>query len=173
MKAGTSMSIVRRLLPSVALAAVVLGSPAQAQQGSFGKDIEGTWSVVSNYNEQDGKKTEVFGANPKGVMFLAGGRFSITMMKSGLPAFASNSRVKGTPEEYQAVVQGSIAYFGTYSVLSEKDKTVKLRIEGSTLPNWDGQEQTRVMNVAGDKMNLVNPTASVGGTNYVVFTRAK
>jgi hypothetical protein len=70
-------------------------------------------------------------------------------------------------------VQGSVAYFGTYSVASEKDRTVSLRIEGSTFPNWVGQEQKRVMNVDGDQMNLVNPSAAVGGTNYVVFKRAR
>jgi hypothetical protein len=29
------------------------------------------------------------------------------------------------------------------------------------------------MNVDGDQMNLVNPSAAVGGTNYVVFKRAR
>jgi hypothetical protein len=152
---------------------LVLASPARAQQSSFGKEIESTWNLVSNYNEQDGKKTGVFGANPKGIVVLSGGRFSFVMMKDGLPAFASKNRTKGKPEESQAVVQGSIAHFGTYTVLSEKDKTATLRIEGSTLPNWVGQEQKQVMNVTGDKMNLVNSSASIGGTNYVALARAK
>lgn len=67
----------------------------------------------------------------------------------------------------------AVAYFGTYSVVSEQDKTVSLRIEGTTFPNWVGQEQKRVMSVTGDTMNLINPSAAVGGTNYVVFTRAE
>jgi hypothetical protein len=173
MKAIERTSAVRRFLPAMALTVLALASQAQAQQGSFGKEIEGTWNLVSNFNEQDGKKVAIFGDNPKGVVIFSGGRFSFVMMKAGLPAFASNNRTKGTPEENQAVVQGSIAYFGTYSVLSEKDKTVTLHIEGSTLPNWDGQEQKRVISVTGEKMNLVNPFASVGGTNYVALTRAK
>jgi hypothetical protein len=156
------------------LTAVALASPALAQQGSLAKDIEGTWTLQSIYNEVDGKKLDVFGANPKGLMILTpGGRFTITIMKSSLPAFASNNRVKGTVEENQAVVQGSVAYFGIYSVLSEKDKTVSMRIEASTFPNWAGQEQKRVMSVAGDEMNLTNPVAAVGGTNYLVWKRAK
>jgi hypothetical protein len=164
-----------RRLPSLATVVMaMLAFPALAQQGNLAKEIEGTWNLASNYNEQDGKRMEPFGANPRGVMILtAGGRFAIMMMKASLPAFAANNRMQGSAEENQAVVQGSVAYFGTYSVASEKDRTVSLRIEGSTFPNWVGQEQKRVMNVDGDQMNLINPSAAVGGTNYVVFKRAR
>jgi hypothetical protein len=55
-------------------------------------------------------------------------------MRASLPKFASNSRVKGTTEENQAVVQGSAAFFGTYTVTSDKEQTVNLHIEGGYLP---------------------------------------
>ena len=45
-----------------------------------------------------------------------------------LPKFASNNRQAGTPEENKAFVQGSLAYFGTYSV-DEAAKTVTVHIE--------------------------------------------
>lgn len=174
MKNVSSHSVVLRGLSVASLTVAVLVTPALAQQGSLAKDIEGTWTLQSIYNEVDGKKTDVFGPNPKGLMILTpSGRFTITIMKASLPVFASNNRVKGTAEEYQAVVQGSVAYFGRYSVLSEKDKTVSMRIEASTFPNYTGQEQKRVMSVAGDEMNLTNPVAGVGGTNYLVWKRAK
>jgi hypothetical protein len=32
------------------------------------KDLAGTWTLVSNVNEQDGKKTDAFGPHPKGVL---------------------------------------------------------------------------------------------------------
>jgi hypothetical protein len=50
---------------------------------------------------------------------------------------------------------------------------VSLNIEGSTYPNWDGEDQKRVMAVVGDEMKLTNPTAGVGGTNYLVWKRVK
>jgi len=166
--------VLRRIAALSVVAMVTFASPVLAQQGNLAREIEGTWSLVSNYNEQDGKRTEPFGTNPRGIMILtAGGRFAIMMMKESLPAFAANNRVQGTAPENQAVVQGSVAYFGTYAVQSEKDKTVTLRIEGSTFPNWVGQEQKRVMSVTGDQLNLTNPSAAVGGTNYVVFKRAR
>jgi len=156
------------------LAFAVLATPALAQQGNLAKDIQGTWTLQSIYNEVDGKKIDIFGPNPKGLMMLTpSGRFTITIMKASLPAFASNNRVKGTAEENQAVVHGSVAYFGTYSVLNEQEKTVSMRIEASTFPNYAGQEQKRVMSVAGDEMSLTNPVAAVGGTNYLVWKRAK
>ncbi len=47
-----------------------------------------------------------------------------------------------------------------------------LRIEGSTFPNWDGQEQQRLMTVVGEKMMYTNHTPAIGGgTNYIVWKR--
>jgi len=87
---------------------------AQAKGGSFKEQILGSWVLVSNVNEQDGKKSDVFGPNPRGFMTLTpSGHFTMIMMNASLPKFASNNRVKGTAEENQAVVQGSVAMFGT------------------------------------------------------------
>ena len=57
--------------------------------------------------------------------------------------------------------------------MSEKEQMVSLHIEGSTFPNWDNEDQTRVMIVVGDEMKYTNPTASSGGRNYAVWKRAK
>jgi hypothetical protein len=48
--------------------------------------------------------------------------------------------MQGTAEENKAMVQGGIAYFGTYSVV---DKVIVEKVEGSTWPNWTGTEQKR------------------------------
>ena len=152
----------------------VSGAVAQKKASDFEQKIQGTWILVSIYNELDGKKSDVFGSSPRGSMILTPeGRFSIIIMKASLPKFASNNRVKGTPEEYQAVVEGSVAYFGTYKAATEKENTVSMQIEGSTFPNWDGQNQARIMVVVGDEMKLTNPVAAVSGTNHLVWKRAK
>jgi hypothetical protein len=66
--------------------------------------------------EKEGKKTDLFGPNPQGqITFDPNGRISMIITRSDLPKFASNNRHAGTPEENKAVVEGSIAYFGTYS----------------------------------------------------------
>jgi hypothetical protein len=147
---------------------------AQEKGSILGKQIQGTWTLVSIYNEQDGKKIEPFGAQPKGSLILTpDGRFSMIFIKAGLPKFASNNRMQGTAEENQAVVQGAHAYFGTYAVASEKEQTVNMHIEGSTFPNTDGKDQKRTMTVKGDELMVTNPTPTIGGVAYVVWKRAK
>jgi hypothetical protein len=46
------------------------------------------------------------------------------------------------------------------------------RVESSTFPNWDGQEQKRALTVSGDELKYTL-TASVGGTATVVWKRVK
>jgi hypothetical protein len=147
---------------------------AQEKASTLAQQIQGNWILASIYNEQDGKKTEPFGPQPRGFAILTpDGRFSIILMRDSLPKFAVNNRMKGTAKENQAVVQGSFAEYGTYVVASEKEHLVILRIEGCTFPNWDGTDQKRLMTVSGDELKIAVPTASVGGRNYLVFKRAK
>jgi hypothetical protein len=147
---------------------------AKEKAGTLAQQVQGSWTLVSVYVEQDGKKMEPFGSQPRGSMILTpDGRFSIVLMRASLPKFASNNRMKGTAEENQAVVQGSLAHYGRYAVASEKEHTVNLSNEGSTFPNWDGQDQKRVWIVKGDELTVTNPTASVGGVAYVIWKRAK
>jgi hypothetical protein len=141
---------------------------------TLAKQIQGTWILVSIYNEQDGKKIEPFGDKPRGSMILTpDGHFSMFFLRASLPKFASNNRMTGTAEENQAVVQGSHAFYGTYAVVSEKEHTGIMHVEGSTFPNWDGEDQKRVWTIKGDELSVTNPTASAGGTAYVIWKRAK
>ena len=146
----------------------------RAEDKGLAQQVQGTWTLVSIYNEMDGKKSDVFGLNPRGsLIFTPNGRFSLIIMKASLPKFAANSRVKGTAEENQAVVQGSVALFGSYAADSEKKDALKWRVEGSTFPNWDGEEQKRIITITGDEMSLITPASAVGGTNYAVWKRVK
>jgi hypothetical protein len=87
-------------------------------------ELVGTWTLVSITLEKDGKKTDFYGPNPqRQLMYDATGHFSVIITRSDLPKFASNNRETGTAEENKAIVQGSLAYFGTYSV-SETDKSI-------------------------------------------------
>lgn len=102
------------------------------------KDLVGTWTLVSIMLERDGKKTDLYGPNPQGQLtFDPDGRFSVIITRLDLAKFASNDRRSGTPEENKAIVQGSFACFGSYSV-SETDKTFTTHIESRTFPNWNG-----------------------------------
>jgi hypothetical protein len=147
---------------------------AKEKAGTLAKQVQGSWTLVSLYVEQDGKKTEPFGDKPRGFMILTpDGRLSLILLRASLPKFAANNRMKGTAEENQAVVQGSLAEYGRYTVTSAKEQSVNLRFEGCTFPNWDGQEQKRLVTIKGDEMTFTNPVASVGGVAYIVWKRAK
>src|SRR3712207_5919158 len=90
------------------------------------KDLVGTWIPTSITAVRDGKTVEQYGPNPKGLlMFDDKGRYISLIARPDLPHFASRNRMTGTHEENKAVVQGTNAHFGTYTV--EGDKLV-LRI---------------------------------------------
>lgn len=152
---------------------LVAGSMA-AQQTPTAKQLVGAWTLVSIYNDQDGKKIDIYGPSPKGITIMShDGHFARMITRSGLPKFAVNNREKGTPEENKAVMQGSIAYFGTYSC-SAADKGCILHVEESTFPNWVGANQKRLMTLVGDELREVNPLASTGtGKGIIVWKRAR
>src|SRR5262249_23249419 len=76
------------------------------------------------------------------------------------------------PTRYKSVVQGAIAYFGTYTV-NEADHTLNFHIERCTFPNWDGTDQKRSITITGDEMKYTNTAASGGGKAELVWKRAK
>jgi Lipocalin-like domain len=149
-------------------------APQKEAHAQAAKDLMGTWVMVSSTLEQGGKKTDYYGPNPAGqMMFDPNGHLSEVLTRSDLPKFASDNRQAGTPEENKAVVEGSIALFGTYTV-NETDKTITLHIEGSTFPNWVGVDQKRLFKLSGDELNWTVPAPSVGsGTVYIVWKCAK
>jgi len=166
-----------RIISSVLTASALIFGVFQPSEGAVAqtaKELVGMWTLVSVTLEQDGKKTDMYGANPQGqAIFAPNGRFSIMFIRSDVPKFASANREAGTPEENQAVVQGSIAYFGTYSV-SETDKAITYHLEGSTFPNWREVDQKRLFQLSGDELTLTNPIPSTGsGTGYSVWKRVK
>ena len=77
-------------------------------------------------------------------------------MRSDLPKFASKNRITGTPEENKAIVHGSIAYFGTYSI-DEATHVFTVNIEGNTVPNFTGRAQTRILSFDGDEVTYSIP----------------
>jgi hypothetical protein len=159
---------------ATALATFALMPAAAQYGGDRSQQIAGTWMLVSVVNTQaDGQKSSVFGPAPKGkVIFSPDGHFSVMFTRDGIPKFASGNRVKGTPEENQAVVQGSLAYFGTYSVDSA-DKNLVMTVEGSTFPAWTGEVQKRKYSLEGDELHWVGIAGTGGGTVAVTLKRAK
>ncbi len=154
------------------LAAVgVFAGSAQAQ--SLKERAVGTWTLVS-VTVDGPAKAEPYGPSPHGMMFLdAGGRFSVSIVRAGVPKFASNNRTTGTDTENAAAVHGGLNYFGTYSV-DESDKSITVKIEASSYPNFEGVSQKRTLAVDGDEMTVTNAAPSGGGgVARQIWKRAK
>jgi hypothetical protein len=155
------------LAPLVAAFVACWSAFAQA-----GADVVGTWSLVSSVTEKDGAKTDQFGAGARGSLVLdASGHFMLTIIGPDLPRFASNNRADGTAEENKAVMSRSIAMIGTY-VVNAADKTLVFNVDSSTVPNWNGTQQKRLLaTTSKDELRYVTPTASSGGVGTVTWRR--
>src|SRR5437899_10780743 len=136
--------------------------------------VIGTSARVSTDTTREyGNKTPTFGPSARrSLIFTSNGRYSIQFASGSLPKFASNNRTKGTPEENQAIVAGSLGHFGKYTV-DEKDKAFTFHIEASTYPNWDGTAQKRPFTISGDELRYGTAAASGGGRADLVWKRVK
>ena len=169
------MKIMQIAVAALALALTAGGAAAQ-QAKSLRDQIVGTWNfVVAEVTAPDGKKSYPFGETPKGILiFTADGRFAQIHVAGDVPRIASNNRLTGTAEEYQAIMRRSLSVFGTYTVDEDK-KTVTYRIVSSTFPNWEGEAQTRAIDrLTAEEFRNTNPNVAGGrgsASNY--YKRAK
>jgi hypothetical protein len=154
------------------LAVFVPSSAAIAQPG-LKQQIVGTWTYASvDLVRPDGVRVPLFGPNPRGqASFDGNGRYILLTARDGQARFGSSNRMEGTPEENKAVVQGTIAHFGSYTV-DETNKIITFHIETSTFPNWNGTEQKRPFTLNGDQLTWRTPASTGGGTAEVVLKRA-
>lgn len=160
MKSKTNMPGVSALL---LFAAFALPVGSAAAQGT--KSIAGTYTIVS---------VAQFGDNPRGQMILGqDGHYSIILARTTLPKVAANARDKGTAEENKAIVGGSTAHFGKYTV-DTKEKIITFNVEASTFPNFDGSTFKRPFTVSGEQLTYTNKVLSSGGAAQdVVWKRVK
>jgi hypothetical protein len=157
-----------------ALLGVVLGGNAMGQPAARADQLIGTWILVSHEaSYPDGSKRLPYGPNPNGTaIFDPGGRFIISVMRSDRPKFAKNLPWLGSAEENKTAAEGTMTYFGTYSV-NEAERTISIHIEASSFPNWNGADQTRGFAIAGDQLTLTVRALPTGGGAEVIWKRAK
>jgi hypothetical protein len=138
-------------MTGVAILCLVLALPTAAQSpteqrigSSLKEQLVGSWSLVQNCEEfQDGKKNcNPLGPNLKGLLMFDANSFSFQMI-GGDRAKTADPRTPIGP---------LVAYFGTYST-NDADNTVTYHIERSTWPNFEGQDQTRIVTIKGDQMS--------------------
>jgi hypothetical protein len=163
----------RRTISILAIIAGMVIGTANTTVAQSAADLVGTWLPVSAVNiRPDGTNVETFGPSPKGVLvFESDGYFAFILNRADLPKFAANNRNAGTPEENKTVVQGSFAYFGTYTVTNN---TIIMHVDGGTWPGWYGNDlERRIISFSGSELKWTDPTPSVGGKIENVWKRAK
>lgn len=152
----------------------ILGGGAAAAQPARDQ-FKGTWTLVSiRYVSPDGRVIEPFRPGAKGMLVFDGTRFATQVMAAHLPKFASNNRMVGATQEYEAISHGVVAYFGTYAV-NETDRIVTLHIERSSFPNWEGTDQDRKFEFVGDELRYTaaSSTANPAESAQLVWKRAR
>jgi Lipocalin-like domain len=150
-----------------------LAQPAKSMK----EQLVGTWNlVIAEITAANGTKTLPFGPSPKGqVIFTDDGHFSQVHVSSGLPRIAGGNRLNGTDADNRAIMQGTLSFFGTYTVDEEK-KTVTYNIVASTYPNAEDTSQTRTIDkLTADEFVNTNRGAARDGPAAAAnfYTRAK
>jgi hypothetical protein len=161
-----------KYLMTVAMAVSCLGIAVPGAVAQTVKDFVGTWTLKSDTaTTTDGRTIEPFGPNPQGIaIFDSNGHFAIINSRADLPKFTSKNRMQGTAEENEAIVHGSIAFFGTYSVA---DGVIIQHIKGGTWPSWNGTDQKRtITSFAGDEQTW-STVSSFGGKSELHWKRSK
>ena len=164
-------------LSTLALLFLGIGLPASnavAQQKSLKEQLVGTWTFVSAVNTRpDGTKFDPFGGKGVGMQFFAStGQFSYQIIRSDIPKLASNNRQEGTADEFKAMAQGVISYFGTYS-LDDSGKTLTQHVVSSSFPNFNDTKRIWAITLTGDELTLASQVAASGGTNELKWKRVK
>jgi len=88
------------------------------------------------------KNCTPFGPNMKGLLMFDANSFSLLMI-GGDRAKTNDPRTPVGP---------MVAYYGTYSI-NDADKVLTYHIERSSWPNFEGQDQKRIVTISGDEMS--------------------
>jgi Lipocalin-like domain len=153
------------------LGLVLLPGAAFSQQQSLKQRIVGTWIYVSSTAKQP-NGSPLWGNDPKGLFILTdNGHFSWQIFRSDRPKFALNDRLHAAADECSADLQGSLAYFGTYTI-NETDNIITFKTEGSTFPNSEGEVLRRfITNLTSDELRYTNPSTTLGVRVEAVWKR--
>ena len=112
---------------ALALATAAIATPPTNAAAS--KGIVGTWRLVSFEDVENGKMIQRFGEKPVGLfVYTADGHISIQIANPANPACIAQGKKSGpgrkdalmlpacTPEQAQALLDGTVTYWGTYTV---------------------------------------------------------
>lgn len=110
----------------------------------------GTWRMVSI----DSGESRLFGESPVGLlMYDAEGHVAVQIMRNPRPEFAANTMGFPTPKDVQTAYKSYYAYYGTYSVDTEKG-IITHHLQGSLRPGDVGKDFKRAYTLGEKTLSL-------------------
>ena len=123
---------------------------------SVREQLPGTWDITHwEYREDaSGRVSLPWEGHAKGrFVFDAQGRVSLHMMRTDRPGDRPSTGPSWasalTPEEMLAILDGYLAYWGTYEI-DEAAQLITIHVEGSLRPGWVGVDQFRNYELSAD-----------------------
>ena len=136
----------KKLIAGLVLLTAVAGKPVDSLnkiKNMNKNNVVGSWSLISGYMDNHGKRIDILGPHPSGmVVFTEDMHFIVIVHNPDIPKFASGDRATGTPEEYKTAVMSSLGVYGTYTV-DENGDFLEQHVIGSTFPNMNGSSRGR------------------------------
>lgn len=162
------------LIHLAAAAALLLAAVSSHAEQKPNK-VAGTWNLIAAMVESDGVISHPYGPEPKGRLVFTPDLYFVEFLHDPrIQRFQSNQRGGGTDAENRAVMAGSLALYGRYSVDAQGDFSGNT-VEGSSFPNWTGDVRTTQelrMEVEGERM--IESFQRPGGAKVrLVFQRAR
>ena len=103
------------------LLGVVLSAGAVCAQTV--KDLAGTWTLVSNVNEQDGKKTDAFGPHPTGSLIVDAELARTKITDAGLKTLATFFNLRAVDLAHTPVTSAGVPILARLSRLESLNLT--------------------------------------------------
>lgn len=115
----------------------------------------GVWRLVSwQLIGPDGHASEPFGPTPRGLLtYTADGHMSVVMSVPDRPVLPSDPAARTLPQK-AAAYDRSHAYAGRYTL---GEGQVIHHVQVSSMPNYEGADQVRQFELAGDRLTLNTP----------------
>jgi hypothetical protein len=126
----------------------------------------GTWLLESyTLTFASGQTVAPLGTSPSGlIVYTETGWVSVHMYNAARPAFAVPDPTNTTPDGAKAALDGSVAYFGTYTI-DPSQQIVRHQVRQSVFPNFANTTMHRKYEVTDTLLRLVSdpmPAASRG-----------
>jgi hypothetical protein len=160
---GTTM---RPLIPAAVLSVYALFAVqfASAADSPAPAGLVGTWRLVSFEDVENGQTIRRFGDKPLGIfIYTADGHVAIQIANPANPVCVAPGKKSGpgrkddvaapacTPEQMQALLDGYVAYWGTYTIDAAAGVVIH-HVQSDISGGYAGTDQRRPFRLEGDRL---------------------